>query len=77
MTEQHAKTKTTATVETIITSSTFATLAVPSTVNRNHAIKMTQEKERKKSKISKSQYDDSYVGEMLCDGFLKFLCCCL
>ena len=76
MTEQLAIPETTATVETIITSSKFATIAVPSAVNRNRAIKITQEKERKNSKISKSQYDDSYVGEMLCDGFLKLLCPC-
>ena len=76
MTKQLAKTDTTVAVETIITSSAFATIAVPSAVNRNRAIKITQEKERKNSKISKSQYDDSYVGEMLCDGFLKLLCPC-
>ena len=75
MTEQLVTPETTATVKTIITSSKFATIAVPSAVNRNRAIKITQEKERKNSKISKS-HDDSYVGEMLCDGFLKLLCPC-
>ena len=63
-------TETTSTLATIFTTKTTTTKAEPSKVNRNQAIKFTEEK-------SKSINDDSYEGSMLCDCFLQLLCGCL
>ena len=60
----------TETTATLATTKTTATTAEPSRVNKNQAIKITEEK-------SKRINDDSNEAGMFCDCFLQLLCGCL